>query len=143
MINWIQGQPLAAKFRALISDSGMFSPLSTALATDELFFYKFYFGGYPEDGDEVRRRYERCDPVGFVKGWRTPQLVVHAEGDWRVPFEEGVKTFQTLRRRGVDSRLVRVGGGEGHAILGRDEVKGVYGEIVGWLKRWGGGGEER
>jgi hypothetical protein len=49
--------------------------------TDALFFYEFYFGGHPDE-EEVRR-YERCDLVGFIKEWGTPQLVVHAEGNER------------------------------------------------------------
>lgn len=143
LINYIQGQPLARKFKALTCEAGLFSTLSKTASTDELFFSAYHFSGFPEESPAIRAIYEKWDPARYVQNWKTPELVIHAEDDFRIPITEGIATFQALQRRGIESRFVRVQG-EGHGILGREKLRVVYWEIIRWFGRFvGDDGEGR
>lgn len=71
MINWIQGQDLGRKFKALVCHDGVFSTLNQ-YASEELFFPIHDFGGTLW---EHREGYEKWDPAKFTGNWKTPQLV--------------------------------------------------------------------
>lgn len=71
MINWIQGQPLGRRLKALACHDGVFSTLNQ-YASEELFFPIHDFGG---ELWKNREGYERWDPARYVDQWATPQLV--------------------------------------------------------------------
>lgn len=71
MVNWIQGQELGRRFKALVCHDGVFSTLNQ-YASEELFFPIHDFGGTLW---ENREGYERWDPARFAGDWATPQLV--------------------------------------------------------------------
>ncbi|MEP7005342.1 MAG: prolyl oligopeptidase family serine peptidase, partial [Sphingomonas bacterium] len=77
------------------------------------------------------------NPVNFVTKWQTPQLVITSEGDYRIPYTQGVAAFTALQRRDIPSRLVVFPGGS-HWVLKPKESRQWYGEVLGWMGKWTG-----
>lgn len=69
--DWIQGQPLGRKFKALVCHDGVFST-QNQWSTEELFFPEHDFGGTLW---EHRETYAKWDPSLHCKNWETPMLV--------------------------------------------------------------------
>ena len=130
MINWIAGQ--TDRFKALVSHDGVFDIVSMYGSTEELWFPEWEFGGPYWANPEG---YARFNPRDFVKGFKTPTLVVHGAKDYRVPVEQGLAMFTALRRQGVPARLV-VFPDENHWVLKPANSVRWYDEVVGWLDRW-------
>ena len=114
-VNWIQGQDLGRKFKALFTINGSFSVYSW-LGSDELFFPMWEFDGLPWDSEETRAKWDKWDPMRYVHNWATPHIIVHTSLDYRCPPENGLAAFNALQARGVDSALLWFED-EGHAIL--------------------------
>ncbi|HET8647707.1 MAG TPA: S9 family peptidase, partial [Vicinamibacteria bacterium] len=130
MVNWIAGH--SDRFRALVSHDGVFDLRAMAGSTEELWFTDWEFKGPYWDNAEL---YERLSPSSYVKGFKTPTLVVHGELDYRVPVEQGLAMFTALQRRGVPSRLL-VFPDENHWVLKPANSVRWYREVIGWLDRW-------
>lgn len=114
MTNWIQGQDLGRRFKALFTHNGIFS-MSADLATDELFFTRQELGGFPWDSDEVRKNWERWDAARFAGNWATPHLICHTDKDFRCGFENGLAAFNVLQIKGVPSAFLHFSD-EGHIV---------------------------
>ena len=65
---------------------------------------------------EDLEKYQSQSPHTFSKNFKTPTLVIHGELDYRVPYYEGLEYYNTLRAKGIPSRLV-VYPDENHWIL--------------------------
>jgi len=130
LIDWIAGH--TDRYRALVSHDGVFDLPSMYGATEELWFPEWEFKGAYWDNPEM---YERWSPSRFVKGFKTPTLVIHGELDYRVPLEQGLGMFTALQRRGVPSRLLTFPD-ENHWVLKPANSVRWYQEVVGWLDRW-------
>jgi dipeptidyl aminopeptidase/acylaminoacyl peptidase len=81
---------------------------------------------------------ERCEsqnPRAFVKPMKTPTLVIHGLLDYRVPDSQGLAYYNTLKAKGVDSRLVFYPD-ENHWILKPQNSRLWYGEFFAWLARY-------
>lgn len=120
MMNWIQGNPLGRKFKALVTHDGVFSTLNQ-YSSEELFFPHHDFGGtlfvrswsmlYQAHINtwhlqENRKGYEKWDPAQHLQNWATPHLIIHNELDYRLPVTEGLSAFNVLQLKGVDSRFL-------------------------------------
>lgn len=102
MMNWIQGQPLGRKFKALVTHDGVFS-MTGQLASEELWFPEHEFGGrYWEN----RQEWLKWDPSRCTENWATPHLIVHSEKDYRLTMSEGLSAFNVLQEKGVDSQFL-------------------------------------
>lgn len=104
MVNWIQGNALGRRFRALVCHDGVFST-ANQFATEELFFPLHDFEG-PPWGEAGRANYERWNPASRTHNWQTPQMVIHNELDYRLPISEGLAAFNVLQARGVPSKFL-------------------------------------
>jgi dipeptidyl aminopeptidase/acylaminoacyl peptidase len=102
MVNWIQGQPLGRKFKALVTHDGVFS-MTGQLASEELYFPFHEFGGKLWDEP---KSWDRWDPSKFTENWSTPHLIIHSEKDYRLTISEGLSAFSTLQVRGVESQFL-------------------------------------
>src|SRR3546814_14342569 len=67
--------------------SGIFDLRAMAYETEELWFVEWDHGGKPPYEDPAA--YEKWNPVNHVDKWRTPQLVITGERDFRVPYTQG------------------------------------------------------
>jgi dipeptidyl aminopeptidase/acylaminoacyl peptidase len=44
--------------------------------------------------------------MNHINKWKTPQLVIHGEKDYRLCISEGIAMFNTLQRLGIPSRFL-------------------------------------
>ncbi|KAA8903590.1 secreted dipeptidyl peptidase [Sphaerosporella brunnea] len=133
MINWIQGQPLGRKFKALVTHDGAYSTLDQ-YSSEELWFVQHDFNGTLWDN---RENYERWDPARFAINWATPHLVVHNDLDFRLPISEGIAMFNILQERGVPSRFLNFPD-ENHWVLNPENSLVWHKEALGWVNKWSG-----
>jgi len=101
LVDWILGH--TDRFRCLVTHAGVSELWSNYGSTDELWFPEWEFGGPPWENPES---YDRWSPLRYAASFRTPTLVTHGEGDFRVPYTQGTAIFAALQRQQVPSRLI-------------------------------------
>ncbi|SDA14676.1 S9 family peptidase [Sphingomonas sp. NFR15] len=134
MMNWIEGN-WPDRFKCIVQHDGVFDARAMAYETEELWFDEWEHGGHPYYEDP--QAFEKWNPVNHVTAWKTPQLVITSEGDYRIPYTQGIAAFTALQRRDVPSRLVVFPGGS-HWVQKPKESRQWYHEVLGWLDRWTG-----
>ncbi len=130
MINWILGH--TDRFKALVTHAGIFDLQSEAGTTEELWFPKWEFGGFPWENPEA---YAKWSPSSFVKEFKTPTLVTHGELDYRVPIGQGQQLFTALQVMKVPSKLVQFPD-EGHWITKPQNSQYWYSTVLDWLAQY-------
>jgi len=130
MMNWFEGH--TDRFRTLVNHDGVANTVSMYGTTEELWFPEWEFGGLPWEND---RFYERWNPMGAVKDFRTPMLIIHGELDYRVPLGQGLEMFTALRRRGIRARLLLFPD-EGHWVLRPQNALVWWNTIYDWLAEY-------
>jgi dipeptidyl aminopeptidase/acylaminoacyl peptidase len=133
MVNWIAGH--THRFKALVSHAGPFNLENMYAATEELWFPEWEYGGPFWNPTAMATQYRKFSPHLFAQNFKTPTLVIHGELDYRVPYTEGLSMFTSLRRQGVDARIV-VYPDEGHWILKPQNSQLWYKEVHGWLGKY-------
>ncbi|HEY8592803.1 MAG TPA: S9 family peptidase [Sphingomicrobium sp.] len=136
MMNWIEGK-WPDRFKCIVQHDGVFDARAMAYETEELWFDEWEHGGKPYY--EAPEEYERWNPVHHVKNWRTPQLVITGEKDFRIPYTQGLAAFTALQRRNIPSKLL-VFPDENHWVLKPKNSVQWYDEVFGWMRRWLGEG---
>ncbi len=134
MMNWIEGQ-WPDRFKCIVQHDGVFDARAMAYETEELWFDEWEHGGktYYEDPET----FEKWNPVHHVAKWKTPQLVITGEKDFRIPYTQGLAAFTALQRRGIPSRLL-VFPNENHWVLKPKNSRQWYREVIGWMDKWTG-----
>ncbi len=130
MIDWILGHN--DSFRALVSHAGVYDLTSEAGTTEELWFPKWEFQGFPWENQAL---YEKWSPSSYVKNFKTPTLVTHGELDYRVPIGQGEELFTALQQMKVPSKLVQFPD-EGHWILKPQNSEFWYKTVIAWLNQY-------
>jgi len=130
MIDWILGH--TNTFKALVSHAGVYDLASEAGSTEELWFPKWEFHGFPWENPAM---YEQWSPSTFVKQFKTPTLVTHGELDYRVPIGQGEQLFTALQQMNVPSKLVQFPD-EGHWILKPQNSQFWYQTVIDWLNEY-------
>ena len=131
MMNWFQGH--TDRFKCLASMMGLFDLRSFHLTTEELWFPEWDLGGRPWDSE----LYEKWSPSNAIARFKTPQLVVTGEIDFRVDYAQGLMAFSALRRQGVPARLIVLP--EAGHWPGWYEMALYYTAHLDWFHRWLGG----
>ena len=131
-VNWIIGH--SNRFKAAVSHDGVFNVESMALATEELWFTEWEFGG-PAWTATARRNFARCSPHLWADKIRTPTFVITNEQDFRVPVDQGLQLFTALRRNGVPAEGL-VFQNEGHWVLSSLASKRWHESVFSWLHRY-------
>jgi dipeptidyl aminopeptidase/acylaminoacyl peptidase len=132
MMNWIEGQ-WPNRFKCIVQHDGVFDARAMAYETEELWFDEWEHGGHPYY--EAPQEFERWNPVNFVNNWRTPQLVITSEKDFRIPYTQGIAAFTALQRRNVPSKLL-IFPDENHWVLKPKNSLQWYSEVFGWMGKW-------
>jgi dipeptidyl aminopeptidase/acylaminoacyl peptidase len=132
MMNWIEGQ-WPDRFNCLVQHDGVFDARAMAYETEELWFDEWEHGGHAYF--EAPQEFEKWNPVNFVQNWKTPQLVITSEKDFRIPYTQGIAAFTALQRRNIPSRLL-VFPDENHWVLKPKNSIQWYDEVFGWLDRY-------
>jgi dipeptidyl aminopeptidase/acylaminoacyl peptidase len=132
MMNWIEGR-WPDRFKCVVEHDGVFDARAMAYETEELWFDEWEHGGHPYY--EAPAEFEKWNPVNYVTAWRTPQLVVTSENDFRIPYTQGIAAFTALQRRNIPSRLL-IFPDENHWVLKPKNSVQWYDEVFGWMGRW-------
>ncbi len=130
MIDWILGH--TDRFRALVSHAGVYDLRSEAGTTEELWFAKWEFQGFPWENPEL---YDKFSPSMYVKNFKTPTLVTQGEIDFRVPLGQSQQLFTALQQMKVPSKLVQFPD-EGHWILKPQNSQFWYTTVIDWLNHY-------
>ena len=101
-MNWLIGH--TNRFKAAVTHDGVFNLESMALATEELWFTEWEFGGPAWSADGARELREDGRRTSSPQNIKTPTLVITNELDFRVPVDQGLQLFTALRRNGVPAR---------------------------------------
>jgi dipeptidyl aminopeptidase/acylaminoacyl peptidase len=131
-VNWIIGH--TNRFKVAVSHDGVFNLESMALATEELWFPEWEFGGPPWSAT-AKANYAKWSPHLFADRIKTPTLVITNEQDFRVPVDQGLQLFTALRRNGVPSKAL-VFPDEGHWVLKALNSKRWHEEVFGWIRNY-------
>lgn len=122
------------RFKVAVTHDGVFNLESMVLATEELWFTDWEFGGPPWTA-KARENLAKWSPHRYAENIKTPTLVITNELDYRVPVDQGLQLFTMLRRRGVPSEAL-VFPDEGHWVLKTLNSKLWHETVFGWLKKY-------
>lgn len=127
-MNWIQGHDLGRRFRALVTHDGVFS-MTGQLASEELYFPFHDLHGRLWDKP---KNWAQWDPSRFTDNWKTPQLIIHNELDYRLTISEGLAAFHTLQSRGVESQFLTFPD-ENHWVLKPENSLLWHRTVLDWI----------
>ena len=131
-VNWILGH--TNRFKAAVSHDGVFNLESMSMATEELWFTEWEFGGPPWTS-KAREQFLQWSPHLFAQNIKTPTLIITNELDFRVPVDQGLQMFTVLRRNGVPAEAL-VFPDEGHWVLGANNSRAWHEAVFGWMKKY-------
>ena len=131
-VNWLITH--GDRFKAAVSHDGVFNLESMSLATEELWFTHWEFGGLPWTGT-AREQFTKFSPHRYAANLKTPTLVITNQLDFRVPVDQGLQLFTALRLRGVPSEAL-IFEDEGHWVLKALNSKLWHEKVFGWMKTY-------
>lgn len=132
--NWLAGHA-PERFAAFVTHAGIYNLESMQVGTEEMWFPKWEFKGWPWESAETLALWRKHSPHLAAQNFKKPMLVVHGELDFRVPYGEGVQLFNTLQLRGIPSEFLSYPD-EGHWILKPQNSKLWHETVLGWADRW-------
>jgi dipeptidyl aminopeptidase/acylaminoacyl peptidase len=130
MTNWIITQ--TPRFKAAVSVasvSNLISFYSTSLYQDLI---HAEFGGFPWDNYDLLWQWS---PLRYVKQAQTPTLFIHGERDNDVHITQAEEMYTALRRRGVETVLVRYPR-EGHGLREPKHRVDALERTLAWFDRF-------
>ena len=129
MVAWMNGHVAPGRYQAYVCHAGCFD--WTAMFSDDAYTWHARELGawYWEDPAKVAAQ----SPHSFARHMHTPTLVIHGALDYRVPDQQGLAYYNTLKARKVPARLVWFPD-ENHWILKPRNSRLWYGEFFDWLK---------
>ena len=119
-------------FRAAVSQRGVYDLTGFYGSTDGA--YKLVEGDYGTTPWEEPAFLWEQSPVAHAAGVETPTLVLHSDDDYRTPANTAELFHRTLRKNGVETRLVRYPR-EGHELSRSGEPAHVVDRIE-RIARW-------
>jgi len=131
-VNWIIGH--TNRFKAAVSHDGVFNLESMSMATEELWFTEWEFGG-PPTTSKAREQFLQWSPHLHAEKIKTPTLIITNELDFRVPVDQGLQMFTVLRRNGVPAEAL-VFPDEGHWVLSAANSRAWHEAVFAWMKKY-------
>ena len=130
MVAWMNGHVKPGRYAAYVCHAGCFD--WTAMFADDAYTWhaKELGAWYWDDMALVNSQ----SPHTYAAAMKTPTLVIHGALDYRVPDAQGLAYYNTLKAKGVDSRLLWFPD-ENHWVLKPRNSKLWYGEFFGWLAK--------
>jgi dipeptidyl aminopeptidase/acylaminoacyl peptidase len=128
MMNWFQGH--TDRFKALITHCGVYNLESMYGTTEEVWFSEWDHGIPWRDLDQLK-----WSPHKYAAKFKTPNLIIHNDLDFRVPLSQGMELFTALQRQGVPSRLVMFPD-EGHWVNKPRNSERWHQEVFAWLEEY-------
>jgi dipeptidyl aminopeptidase/acylaminoacyl peptidase len=136
MMAWLNGH--TDRFKAMVCHAGVYN-WHSMLASDIIRGRERSLGA-PPWGD--MEKIDRQSPQRFAANFKTPTLVIHGEKDFRVPVTQGLEYYNTLRQKGVPTRLVYFPD-ENHWVLKAQNSLLWHREVFGWLSKYVGNGPSK
>lgn len=100
-------------YRSAVAERGVYNWVSMAGTTDIPWFSELYLHtDMPHGVDEMWK----ASPLARAHKIETPTLVLHSEGDFRCPVEQGQQLFGILYRGGIDTEMLLFPPDEGHEL---------------------------
>lgn len=130
MINWLNGH--TTQFKCLVNHCGIYSQHAMHSGTEEMFFTEWEMMGTPWTNKEM---YDKFSPDTYAADWKTPTMVIHGGKDYRVPYQQGLQTFSTLQRLGVESEFLFFPD-ECHWVLNPANSVVWHENVISWLDRF-------
>ena len=98
--------------------------------------------GFPEmyllsDMEKDLNFYRKKSPISVASNIKTPTLIIHSEEDYRCPIEQAEQLFSNLKRRGIESAMLRFPG-ESHELSRSGKPihrKQRFEHIINWHKK--------
>jgi dipeptidyl aminopeptidase/acylaminoacyl peptidase len=109
MMNWFQGH--TDKFKTLVTHCGTYNFDNSYGATEELWFDEWDVGIPWETPG-----FDKFSPHMYAANFKTPNLIIHNERDFRIAYNDGLSLFTALQRKGIPSKLLTFPD-EGHWVL--------------------------
>lgn len=101
MMSWFQAKA-GDRFKALVTHDGVYNFESMYGTTEEVWFDEWDHGKPWENTDD----FNKYSPHKYAGEFKTPNLIIHSELDFRVPVGEGIQLFTVLQRQGVPSKML-------------------------------------
>jgi dipeptidyl aminopeptidase/acylaminoacyl peptidase len=133
MMAWLNGH--TDRFKAMICHAGVYD-WHAMLASDIVKGRDRALGASPWGDLTI---VDKQSAQRFAANFKTPTLVLHGEKDYRVPITQGLAYYNTLRQKGVPTRLVYFPD-ENHWILKPNNSLVWHKEVFGWLDKYIGKG---
>jgi dipeptidyl aminopeptidase/acylaminoacyl peptidase len=133
MMSWLNGH--TDRFKAMVCHAGVYN-WHSMMASDFIKGRERSLGAPPWGNLD---RIDKQSSQRFAANFKTPTLVLHGEKDYRVPVTQGLEYYNTLRQKGVPTRLVYFPD-ENHWVLKRENSKVWHREVFGWLEKYIGHG---
>ncbi|HEV3143800.1 MAG TPA: S9 family peptidase [Gemmataceae bacterium] len=133
MMAWLNGH--TDRFKAMVCHAGVYN-WHSMLASDIVKSRERSLGA-PPWGD--LEKIDKQSPQRFARNFKTPTLVSHGEQDFRVPVTQGVEYYNTLRQKGVPTKLIYFPD-ENHWILKPQNSQLWHKEVFAWLEKYIGKG---
>ena len=130
MVAWMNGHVQPGRYQAYVCHAGCFD--WTAMFADDAYTWHARELGawYWDDPAKVAAQ----SPHAFAAAMQTPTLVMHGALDYRVPDQQGLAYYNTLKALKVDARLLWFPD-ENHWILKPRNSRLWHGEFFDWLKQ--------
>ena len=127
LVGWSLAQ--SDRFACGVSHAGVFDPAALWGETDARWFPEWEFGGPPWAPSAM---YDKWSPARYAHRIRAPMLLTHGGRDFRVPVEQSLRLFSTLRRRGLPVRFLHLPE-EGHLVRDPRALRTWYDAALGFL----------
>jgi dipeptidyl aminopeptidase/acylaminoacyl peptidase len=134
MVAWLNGH--TDRFKAMVCHAGVYN-WHSQMASDLVRGRGRALGAEPWGGDLAK--VDKQSAQRFAANFKTPTLVIHGEKDYRVPVTQGFEYFNTLKMKGVPTRLVYFPD-ENHWILKPQNSRLWHKEVFSWINKHIGSG---
>lgn len=123
------------RYKAYVCHAGVYS-YHGQMASDIVKGRERSLGAFPwADMEKI----DKQSAQRFAGNFKTPTLVLHGEKDFRVPLTHGLEYYNTLRQKGVPTRLVYFPD-ENHWVLKGPNSVVWHREVFAWLDKYIGHG---
>jgi dipeptidyl aminopeptidase/acylaminoacyl peptidase len=133
MMAWLNGH--TDRFKVMVCHAGVYN-WHGMMASDFIKGRERALGAPPWGNLD---RIDRQSPQRLAANFKTPTLVLHGERDFRVPVTQGLEYYNTLRQKGVPTRLVYFPD-ENHWVLKPQNSLLWHREVFAWLGKYIGNG---
>jgi dipeptidyl aminopeptidase/acylaminoacyl peptidase len=133
MMAWLNGHTDA--FKAMVCHAGVYN-WHSMMASDFVKGRERALGAPPWGNLD---RIDKQNAQRFAANFKTPTLVIHGEKDFRVPVTQGLEYYDTLRQKGVPTRLIYFPD-ENHWVLKPQNALLWHREVFTWLDKYIGKG---